>query len=146
MNWWKCWKIHWPHLKKYTTVSIRKNTWFWLALGVPCLTTTVEAVWANTLISGQLYIRPPWQNPVWTLAHTLLICTNSTQQMYTFPQVASSSCRHFFCFPRVSAYGIGAFTVQSCNYYYYLQSESCTCMYMTVIGQSWMSYFLFNWL
>ena len=40
---------------------------------------TVEALWADTLVSAQLYmylhVRPPWQNPVWTLhvAHTNVV-------------------------------------------------------------------------
>ena len=34
---------------------------------------TVEALWTDTLVSGQLYLRPPWQNPVWTLIQTLYL-------------------------------------------------------------------------
>ena len=38
---------------------------------------TVEALWADTLVSGQLYLWPPWQNPVRPLAHTNSVFTYS---------------------------------------------------------------------
>ena len=37
---------------------------------------TVEALWTDTLVSGQLYLWLPWQNPVWTLAHTNSVFTH----------------------------------------------------------------------
>ena len=39
--------------------------------------STVEALWADTLVSGQLYLRPPRQNPVWTLTYTNSVFTHS---------------------------------------------------------------------
>ena len=41
-----------------------------------CAVHTVEDLWADTLISGQLFLRPSWQNPVWTLAHTNSVFTH----------------------------------------------------------------------
>ena len=32
--------------------------------------TTVDALWVDTLVSGQLNLRLPWQNPAWTLSDT----------------------------------------------------------------------------
>ena len=37
------------------------------------------ALWADTLVSGQLYLRSTWQNPVWTLAHTNPVFTHLLQ-------------------------------------------------------------------
>ena len=34
---------------------------------------TVEALWADTLVSRQLYLQLPWQTPVWTLIQTLYL-------------------------------------------------------------------------
>ena len=41
---------------------------------------TVEALWADTLASDQLYLRPPWQNPVWTVAHTNSVLAHSRKR------------------------------------------------------------------
>ena len=60
-----------------------------------------EALWMDTLVSGQLFLRPPWQNPVWTLAkrpggcpltgastviHFAVVCSgaNSTFAVYRY--------------------------------------------------------------
>ena len=51
----------------------------------------------DTLISGQLYLRPPSQNPIFLNSHTNSVRT------FTFPFVASSSNRHLFHNLRVSA-------------------------------------------
>ena len=57
---------------------------------------TVEALWAYTLVSGQLYLWPPRQTSVWNLAHTNYVFTNSRKR----PAPVADT----FCFPRVSAY------------------------------------------
>ena len=41
---------------------------------------TVEALWADTLVSGQLYLRPPWQNLVCTPAHTNSVFAHSCKR------------------------------------------------------------------
>ena len=41
---------------------------------------TVEARWADTLVSGQVCLRPPWQDPIWTLVHTNSVFTHSCEQ------------------------------------------------------------------
>ena len=52
---------------------------------------TVEALWADTLVSGQLYIRPPSQNPIWTLAHiTWLVRSRTNSDSF----VSNSWCDH----------------------------------------------------
>ena len=60
---------------------------------------TVEALWADTPLSGQFYLRPLWLNPVRTLAHTNSVFT------YSRKRPAPVADTFFVCFPRVSAYG-----------------------------------------
>ena len=48
--------------------------------GGPGLFHIQSKLWAATLISGQLYLRPPCQNPVWTLVHTNSVFTHSRKR------------------------------------------------------------------
>ena len=32
------------------------------------------ALWADTLVSGQLYLRSPWQNPIWMNSNSYKLC------------------------------------------------------------------------
>ena len=52
--------------------------------------STVEVLWADTHKQTQLYLRLPWQNPVWTLAHTNSVFTHSRTVEDTFS--ASRGC------------------------------------------------------
>ena len=61
--------------------------------------TTVETLWADTLISGQLYFNTA------TLTKPRLNSSPYKLCIYTFPYAASSGYGHFFCFPRVSTCG-----------------------------------------
>ena len=54
---------------------------------------TVKALPTDTLISGQLYLRPPSQNPVFLNSHTNSVFSDS-----------GSSYGHLFRVPMVSAY------------------------------------------
>ena len=44
--------------------------------------SAVEALWSDTLdlVSGQLYLRPPWQNSVWTLVYINPVLTHSRKR------------------------------------------------------------------
>ena len=54
---------------------------------------TVKTLWADTLVSGQLYLLPPWQNPVWTLAHTNSVLTHSRKRPAPVADIFSASRR-----------------------------------------------------
>ena len=54
---------------------------------------TFDNLWADTLASRQLYLRPPWQNPVWILAHTNSVFTHSSKR----PALVADTFQ--FCFP-----------------------------------------------
>ena len=107
--------VYWKKIWKHFIIKSVWKVWSWLEnlesfklyqflmerkLYYGC--NTVKALWADTLISGQLYLQPLWQNPIWTLAHTNSVFTHSRNRpasvAETFP--ASRECLL-----------IGAFTV-----------------------------------
>ena len=51
----------------------------------------VVAFWVDTLESGQLYLQPPWQIPVWTLAHTNSVFTHSRKRPAPVAETFSAS-------------------------------------------------------
>ena len=81
--------------KKYILVG--DGEWSTLVSNDFNLSKTVEALWAYTLVSGQLYLA--------TLTKPRLNSSSYKLCIYTFSLTAISSCGHFFCFPKVSAYG-----------------------------------------
>ena len=66
----------------------------WFLLRWKSRSSRIISLLADTLVSRQLYLQLPWQNPVWT--HCLKA---------SFPLAAELQLRTLFCFPRVSAYG-----------------------------------------
>ena len=52
---------------------------------------TVEALWVDTLVSGQLYLQPPYQNPVLTLAHKNSVFTHSRKRPASVVDTFSAS-------------------------------------------------------
>ena len=66
----------------------------YLFTGTSVLVCTVEAPLTNTIVSVQLYLWPPSQNPVLLNSHTSSV----------FSLSQTSEAGSFFCAPRVSTY------------------------------------------
>ena len=81
-NWNLLWELtpiyHAPSLLQRKNMS-NKN-WGIGHIQVPTWQESRSSLSGHTLVSGQLYLRPPWENPVWTLAHTNSVFTHSASQ------------------------------------------------------------------